>query len=224
MRIVKSIIKRAKKVGSINIYTNECEKWEDTKWGENGELLPDTGVYDHEGHTCVDLCSDYYPSILGYIKENLYGIWECLYHDGWVGRSMWKYNFRLRLPWSGWIWTLNSFGGLKADIALNKTIDDPEYSICMSKYDKFYAELTGTDIVKWLDENCRNIGCGYWVDKEDETCFFVDERHTETKFDLRDGWSNGKCALLLSDWFYYMGYRDFGPVCYREPDWLFKGE
>ena len=221
-KVIKAILKRAKRRGFVEIYTHHCEKWEDTKWDGNGNILPDTGVYDHEGHSTVDISTSFYPSILEYIKANLYGLWECIWYDGWHGRSIWWLNFRFRLPWDGWVWTINSFDSIKADMAMDMTIKETVGVTLNDKYEEFYSKLMDSDVQRWLDGHCKYIGCGYWILQNDETCFFVDEKYAETKFDLRDGWSNGKCAVLLSDWFYYMGYRGFGPVRYKEPDWLVK--
>jgi hypothetical protein len=229
-RVFQGIMRRAYKLGAVEIYITGVEKY-DHEYSPQGEWVEskdhsDGSLYDIEGHSWTDIHGFFDLSILSLSDWSSYfraiGVWL---KDSWELKSL---DFAIKtlpffMPWSQWMWTVCSFDSAKHDAAEAEILDplyegdlrpnDQEFLEAHHKAEERRKTMTDEDAIKYLESNNYvQLREGIYVSTIDPTNMYVNESLPRFAFNLKDGWSNSMIGHIIGYWLRAVGHGSIDAV------------
>lgn len=117
------------------------------------------------------------------------------------------------IPWSGWVWCIDSNLSIKHEVTMIKYRDKKN----KLKYDDIFNSVCPVEVDKYLSEWYHNLGDGMFVSKHDPSLIVYDE--SLKPFKKEKGWSHEQMGEILELWYEKIIDRKTKAVINNQLDW-----
>lgn len=167
---------------------------------------------EEEGSFSSDITGVYMPDNLFDFFKNLYlSIKESISQKFSIIDAM---SFLPKtIPWSGWVWCIDSFLSIKHAVAMKKYREKNN----KKKYDEVFNSVCPVEVANYLSELYYDLGNGLFVGKHDPSLIVYDE--SLKPFNKEKGWSQKQMGEILEIWYEKILSKKTKAVYERQIEW-----
>lgn len=197
MKLQEEILKHPRLVATLKYAHLAGKLIYSTQTEEHQKADLEQYTYERHGYSCEDITGVWNPDSVGAWFKCQLENFKSYYED--FGFLSALGSLSLRLPWSGWVWVIDSKNTIIHEIAMEKWRKVSKNEKTATKYDDLVKAVCPVEVITYLNEHYVLLNENLWVSKTDPSVMVFDEGAKPFKY--KDGWSKEQLGEILAYWY-----------------------